>query len=90
MYAIKFDSSVEKKISKWKKSNPMLHKKLLNVLVAIAENPREGIGHPEPLVGGRDTVYSRRITAHDRIVYVIHDEEIYVIVIEIEGHYKDK
>lgn len=90
MYAIRFDEDVEKIISKWKKSNPRLHKKLTKILVAIAENPRQGIGHPEPLVGGGDTVYSRRITDHDRIIYTIHDLEVYVVVVELEGHYSDK
>ncbi|MDE5785733.1 MAG: type II toxin-antitoxin system YoeB family toxin, partial [Duncaniella sp.] len=51
---------------------------------------RHGIGHPEPLVGGNNEIYSRHISAHDRIIYRIHDEEIFVIIIELEGHYSDK
>jgi toxin YoeB len=90
MYAIKFGSTVEKVIAKWKKSNPLLHKKLVKILMAIAEDPRHGIGHPEPLVGGNDVIYSRRISANDRIIYHIHDQEVVVIVVEIEGHYNDK
>lgn len=90
MYSIKFDACVVKIISKWKKSNPNLHKKLVKVITAIAEDPRHGIGHPEPLVGGGDITYSRHISAHDRIIYRIHDDEVYVVVIEIEGHYNDK
>jgi toxin YoeB len=90
MYAIKFDSAVEKNIAKWKKSNPLLHKKLVKILISIAEDPRHGIGHPEPLIGGADVVYSRHISAHDRIIYRIYDHEIYVIVLEIQGHYNDK
>ena len=46
--------------------------------------------YPEPLVGGEGVVYSRRITAHDRIIYRIYDNEIYVLVVDIEGHYNDK
>ncbi|MDE6416452.1 MAG: Txe/YoeB family addiction module toxin [Duncaniella sp.] len=90
MYAIKFDDKVIKIIAKWKKSNPILHKKLTKIIVAIAEDPRHGIGHPEPLVGGNNEIYSRHISAHDRIIYRIHDEEIFVIIIELEGHYSDK
>lgn len=90
MYDVKFDSKISKIISKWKKSNPFLHKKLTKIIIAIAENPRHGIGHPEPLVGGNDMVYSRHITAHDRIIYRIYDSEIYVLVVELEGHYDDK
>ncbi len=90
MYAIKFDSAVELTIAKWKRSNPLLHKKLVKILIAIAEDPRHGIGHPEPLIGGGDNVYSRRISAHDRIIYRIHDMEVFVVVVQIGGHYNDK
>ena len=90
MYTINFDRKAEKVVSKWKKSNPNLFKKLRNVLEDIMQHPRSGIGHPEALVGGGDITWSRHITAHDRIIYRIHDEEIYVVVVEIEGHYNDK
>ena len=90
MYAISFDRKALKVIAKWKKSNPQLFNKLQRVLEAIAEHPRTGIGHPEPLVGGGDIVWSRHITAHDRIIYCIHDEEVVVVVVEVEGHYSDK
>lgn len=90
MYTIKFDRKAEKVVAKWKKSNPNLFKKLRNVLEDIMQHPRSGIGHPEALVGGEDITWSRRITAHDRIIYRIHDDEIYVIVVDVEGHYNDK
>lgn len=89
-YKISFDPKVLKTIAKWKKSNPMLFKKLTKVLTDIMEHPRSGIGHPEPMIGGGDRKYSRRITAHDRIIYEIDDEQILVLVIEVEGHYDDK
>lgn len=54
------------------------------------EHPRTGIGHPEALIGGEDVIYSRHISAYDRIIYRIYDDEVYVLVIEIEGHYDDK
>lgn len=90
MYTIKFDEKVTAIIGLWKKSNPNLYKKFVKILISIAENPRHGIGHPEPLIGGEDVLYSRRISAHDRIIYRIYDKEIYVIVIDVGGHYKDK
>lgn len=52
--------------------------------------PRHGIGHPEPMVGGGDITYSRHISVHDRIIYNIHDEEVYVVVVDLKGHYNDK
>ena len=90
MYSLDFDPKVVKVMAKWKKSNPNLFKKLGKILDAIQKDPRNGIGHPEPLVGGDGITYSRRITAHDRIIYDIYDEEVHVLVIELEGHYDDK
>ncbi len=90
MYTIDFDPKLEKILRKWKKSNPNLFKKLTKILLAIQEDPRHGIGHPEPLVKGSDITYSRHISAHDRIIYDIYDLEVHVLVIELEGHYNDK
>ncbi len=90
IYYIDVIPSVSKTIAKFKKSNPKIYKKLGRILADIQEHPRTGIGHPEPLKGGNDITYSRHITAHDRIIYDIHDETITVMVIEVEGHYDDK
>lgn len=89
-YEIKIKHSVEKTISKWKKSNPKQHKKLLEIIHELIEHPRTGIGHPEPLIGGDDIRWSRRITASDRIVYDIYDDFVVVEIIQVEGHYSDK
>lgn len=72
------------------KSNPQLARKAYGILLELTEHPRTGIGHPEPLKGGNDITYSRRITAHDRIIYDIYDDRVEVYVLEIEGHYDDK
>ena len=61
MYTIDFDPKLEKTLKKWKKSNPILFKKLTKILLAIQQDPRHGIGHPEPLVKGSDITYSRRM-----------------------------
>lgn len=90
MYSISFDSKVTKVMAKWKKSNPVLFKKLAKILESIMVDPRQGIGHPEPLVGGGDVTYSRHISKNDRIIYDIYDFEVRVLVLELEGHYDDK
>ena len=90
MYELKFDPSVEKIIAKWKKSNPILYKKLGKILHELIDHPRTGTGHPEPLKGGNGITYSRHISAHDRIIYDIYDEVVTVLVVELEGHYNDK
>ncbi len=89
-YKVDFTKDAQKVVKKWKKSNPILFKKLVAVLDEISMHPRTGIGHPEPLRGGNDITYSRRISAHDRIIYDIYDEKVTVLVIDVEGHYDDK
>ena len=89
-YKVDFTKDAQKVVKKWKKSNPILFKKLVAVLDEISMHPRTGIGHPEPLRGGNDIIYSRRISAHDRIIYDIYDETVTVLVIDVEGHYDDK
>ena len=90
MYEVKVTSGAGKVLKKWKKSNPSLYKKYEKIVHELADHPRTGLGHPEPLIGGKDITYSRHITAHDRIIYDIYDDVLVVLVIEIEGHYNDK
>lgn len=89
-YLVRFVPTVEKDIRKWKKSNPVIYKKLVKIILDIADHPRTEIGHPEPLVGGSDVRYSRSISPHDRIIYDIYDDVITVLVIQVSGHYNDK
>ena len=89
-YKIDYSKDATKTIKKWKKSNPTLFKKLHGILDELAFHPREGIGHPEPLKNGNGITYSRRISAHDRIIYDIYDDKVLVFVIELGGHYDDK
>ncbi len=90
IYKIDFVPSVSKVIAKYKKSNQQVYKKLEKLLHDIQMHPREGIGHPEPLVGGNDITYSRHITASNRIIYDIHDETIMIVIVDIDKHYNDK
>lgn len=90
IYHIDFSKDAEKIIKKWKKSNKILFKKLEELLPELSAHPRTGKGHPEPLKGGNNVTYSRHLTAHDRIIYDIYDDTINVLILEVEGHYKDK
>ena len=77
-------------VEKWKKSNPKLYKKLKTILEDIALHPHTGLGHPESLASGDGTIYSRSISAHDRIIYQIREEENTIYIMKLEGHYDDK
>ncbi len=70
----------------WKKSgNKPIQKKIEELIIAIQENPYDGIGKPEPLKYSLTGSWSRRINKEHRLVYNVKTETI-----EIEsarGHY---
>lgn len=90
IYSIDISSATEKILKKWKKSNPVAFKKFGKLLPELEQHPRTGTGHPEPLVGGGDVTWSRHITKHDRMIYDIYDDTVSILIVELEGHYKDK
>lgn len=89
-YSIDFSKQTEKVLKKWKKSNPIAFNKFKELLKELEEHPRSGTGHPEPLVGGNNIIWSRHITRNDRMIYDIYDDVVNILVVEIEGHYEDK
>ena len=89
-YRIDFSTEVQRILKKWKKSNPRSFNKLRDLLPELEEHPRTGTGHPEPLKGGNNMTYSRRLTGHDRVIYDIYDDVVAVLVIQVGGHYNDK
>lgn len=89
-YTIDLSPGAEKVLKKWKKSNPIAFKKFRDLLPELEQHPRTGTGHPEPLIGGGGITYSRHISKCDRMIYDIYDERVNVLIIELEGHYRDK
>lgn len=89
-YTIRVSHGVDKVIAKWKKSNPDLFKKYRRIFEELLEHPKTGLGHPEPLKGGKEMTWSRHVTAHDRIIYDVYEDIVEVYVLEVEGHYNDK
>ncbi|WP_243718050.1 Txe/YoeB family addiction module toxin [Pedobacter changchengzhani] len=74
----------------WRKSgNKIIQKKIEQLILAIQENPFEGIGKPEPLKYELSGSWSRRINEEHRIIYEIHDDGIVILEIQsLKGHYK--
>ncbi len=74
-YKIDFTPSAKKVLDRYKKSNPTAFKKVIRLMPELEQHPRTGTGHPELLKSGESITYSRRITAHDRLIYDIYEEE---------------
>ena len=89
-YTIKLADGVDKVLAKWKKSNPNLFKKYRKIYDELLDHPKTGLGHPEQLRGSGGITWSRRITAHDRMIYDIYEDIVSVYILELEGLYDDK
>lgn len=63
-----------------------LHGALCNILKEMLRgDPDTGIGKPEPLKHNLAGLWSRRLSAKDRVVYKFDDTHIYIFA--IGGHY---
>ena len=88
-YQIVLKKSAQKHIAAHKRSgNAALCRKIENLLLELAEHPREGTGKPEMLKGNLAGYWSRRIDHEHRLVYSIDDKIVTVTVISAKGHYE--
>ena len=75
-----------KDIAYWKKSgDKAIQAKIQKLIIAIEENPTEGIGKPEQLKHNLSGYWSRRINQEHRIIYEI--KENYIEIQSLRGHY---
>ncbi len=71
----------------WKKSgDKQIQNKIKKLILAIQENPTEGIGKPEQLKHDLSGSWSRRINKEHRIVYEINSNGI-IEFQSLRGHY---
>ena len=62
MYTIVYAPEAKEGLAKLKRSEPASFKKAVKLLNEIAEHPKTGTGHPEPLKGQPENRWSRQIT----------------------------
>ena len=60
----------------WVKTDRKMALRVLTLVESIKRDPFKGIGKPEPLKYLAPEVWSRRLTAVDRIVYLVGDKRI--------------
>ncbi len=90
-YKIVFCNEVIDQLNKLRKNDKNSYLKCFELVLAIAINPRNGVGKPERLKGfGNTEIYSRRINDKDRIIYQIIETEKCIELISCDGHYEDK
>ncbi len=88
-YTIVLRKTAQDDIAAHKRSgNVGLCAKLEELLLELAEHPREGTGKPERLKGDLSGYWSRRINREHRLLYSIDDTVVTVAVISAKGHYE--
>ena len=91
-YAILLSEQGKEEIVAIKKSgDKSTIKKVTNMLLELQEHPRTGTGQVEHLKHYVfEETWSRRINKQYRMIYEIHDAEVYVAVISLRSHYGQK
>ena len=70
-----------------KVNNPIILKKIRQLLEIIPEMPYSGIGKPEPLKYHLSGLWSRRINKEHRLVYEIIETDNVILIHSLKGHY---
>lgn len=60
----------------WIDTNRKIALRVLDLIEAALRDPFDGIGKPEPLKHLGGDVWSRRITAQDRLVYRVREDAV--------------
>ena len=86
-YKVDFTQDAVDDIKKLKRKEPSAYKKLLRLLSELEEHPTTGSGIPKPLREDKQGTWSRRITQRHRLVYEIHGDIVYILVLSAYDHY---
>lgn len=70
-----------------KVNNPIILKKIRQLLEIIPETPYSGIGKPEPLKHHLSRLWSRRINQEHRLVYEVIEADNVILIHSLKGHY---
>lgn len=70
-----------------KVNNPVILKKIRQLLDSILNTPYSGIGKPEPLKHNLSGLWSRRINLEHRLVYEIIESDNVILIHSLKGHY---
>jgi toxin YoeB len=71
-----FQDEFREDLAWWVATNPKTARRALDIVGAVMRDPFAGIGKPEPLKHLGPNVWSRRLTAEHRVVYLVRDDRI--------------
>jgi toxin YoeB len=70
-----------------KLNNPILLKKIRQLIESIIQTPYSGIGKPEALKYNYTGFWSRRINQEHRLIYKISENKNSITIYSLKGHY---
>ena len=86
MRSLVFEGNTWALYEELRQKDKKLHKVLCRLLKEmLRDDPRAGIGKPEPLKHNLSGLWSRRISQKDRVIYKYDKDCIYIFA--IGGHY---
>lgn len=85
MRTISFLPEAFQEYNQWLQEDKRIQRKIMELIIAAAREPFEGIGKSEPLKHEYSGCWSRRITQEHRLVYRVTDETI--VVMSCRDHY---
>ena len=88
MRSLVFEGNTWTDYEKLRQKDKKMHTALCQILKEMLRgDPGTGIGKPEPLKHNLTSLWSRRLTQKDRLIYKFDDYSIYIFA--IGGHYSD-
>jgi toxin YoeB len=71
-----FQREFREDLAWWVDTSPRTAGRALEIVEAVMRDPFAGVGKPEPLKYLGPNLWSRRLTAEHRIVYLVRDDRI--------------
>ncbi|OKH16868.1 Txe/YoeB family addiction module toxin [[Limnothrix rosea] IAM M-220] len=86
MRSLFFEGNTWEAYEALRQKDKKIYKSLCRILKEmLRDNPAIGTGKPEPLKHNLSSLWSRRISQKDRVIYKYDEEYIYIFA--IGGHY---
>ncbi len=88
MRSLVFEGNTWTDYEKLRQKDKKMHTALCRILKEMLRgDPSTGTGKPEPLKHNLTSLWSRRLTQKDRLIYKFDENSIYIFA--IGGHYSD-
>lgn len=84
---LSFTDDAWKEYQHWVNKDRVTLKAVNKAIDAALRHPYEGVGKPEQLSQNLAGYWSRRITSEHRLVYEVHEDTQYLVVVQVRGHY---